>query len=376
MVIGLIGICIVLLFPAFSYALSRKVNWLTPILLCYGGGILLGNMLPELMPESILHPATEAAVVLSIPLLLFSSDIRQWVKRPGKLLTAFGLAVLATLIATIVAIFLFQEKIAQTALIGAMMAGVYSGGTPNLNAIGIALDAPSELFVWLNGLDILFSGIYLLLLFLGATLWLRKVGKLETETHDSSVSRYPVLWKRSAYTTIHVWYVLRVVLLSGGVVALSVGTGFLVLGKVDALWVILGISTGGILLSFLPSVRKLPFSFETGDYLMLVFAFSMGALAKFDELANVNIDLIGFCATLFSVMLILYILLTRLFRIPWGVTLIGSIAAVFGPPFIGPVATAYRLEKWIAPGIAIAVLGNAVGTYLGLLLFEVLQGGL
>jgi uncharacterized membrane protein len=58
--------------------------------------------------------------------------------------------------------------------------------------------------------------------------------------------------------------------------------------------------------------------------------------------------------------------LCALFRIDADTAIIASTAAVFGPPFVGPVANAIRNREIVAGGIATGVLGLAIGNYAGL----------
>ena len=42
--------------------------------------------------------------------------------------------------------------------------GVYTGGTPNMSAIGLSLEVPEETFILLNASDLTWGAVYLLFL--------------------------------------------------------------------------------------------------------------------------------------------------------------------------------------------------------------------
>ena len=55
-----------------------------------------------------------------------------------------------------------------------------------------------------------------------------------------------------------------------------------------------------------------------------------------------------------------------IFRIDRDTVIIASTAAIFGPAFIGPVANAIGNRDIIAMGIALGLIGYAIGNYFGL----------
>lgn len=117
----------------------------------------------------------------------------------------------------------------------------------------------------------------------------------------------------------------------------------------------------------------MPLTFETGDFLLLAFALGMGYLARFDSFSGTDFTGFYLCAAMFGLMLLLHLLLCKLFSIDADHFIISSTAGVFGPPFIGPVANATGNRALIAPGVAVAVIGHAFATYLGVLIYGILS---
>ena len=69
----------------------------------------------------------------------------------------------------------------------------------------------------------------------------------------------------------------------------------------------------------------------------------------------------------------MHLIFSRLFKLDRAHFLIASTAAVFGPPFVGVVARAINAPKLVASGLAVGVLGYALGNYLGLMMAYALQ---
>ncbi len=71
--------------------------------------------------------------------------------------------------------------------------------------------------------------------------------------------------------------------------------------------------------------------------------------------------------------LVLQILFARLFKIDGDMTLAASIALINSPPFVPMVSAVLHNKDIILPGIAIGLLGYAVGNYLGIGIFMLLS---
>ena len=327
------------------------------------------------MNHAVLEKTIEATVVLAIPLLLFSSDIRKWIRQPDKTIPAYLLSITATVIAALSGFFVFSDSIPQADQVASLMAGVYSGGTINMSAITVALEFEQSLFLLLNGYDILFSSAYLLFIISFAQPLLgRLLGFPNAINMKSAENLYD---HNAVFSTLSfrskLINILKSLGLAIGVGAISIGFSLLLFQALNTLFIIVFISLLGILISLKPKVRNLPGTFELGDYLLLIFALAIGANANFEELVQSSGELLPLAFYIFIVAITLHLLLCKVFKIDVVTFLITSTAAIFGPPFIGPVATALKRKEWIIPGLTVAVIGNAVGTYLGILIYHLIQ---
>ena len=143
---------------------SKVIRWLSPIIICYLVGIIAGNIPGLSFNQAILEDVTSISVVLAIPLLLFSANFSRMMKQVRPALLAFFLGISGVILCSVFAFLIFRDQLSQPGAVSGMMIGVYTGGTFNMSAIGIALDVEEEVFILLNSADIVFSGIYFIFL--------------------------------------------------------------------------------------------------------------------------------------------------------------------------------------------------------------------
>ncbi len=379
-----------LAFPALvvRYRHTRVVSVASPIVLCYVAGIVLGNIGlvdadgPTGEVAELLQSAT---VLLAIPLLLFGSDLRGWVRLARPTIVSFGLAVLTiAVIAPVTAHLLAGDINEQPASIAGMTVGVYTGGTANMAAIGTALDVDNSVFVALNAADVLISSIYLLGLMTFLPRVLARVlrpfefseggahvaGK-EAHEHDEFAFTPSRSQVGKALGTALVG-VLIAIALAFLAVAVLTDTEQILDSDAFGTAAILSITTVGVLGSFQRRVHDLEGTYEVGQYLFLVFAVAIGTLANLAELADSLTTVLPFIATALVAATITHYGLCKLFAIDRDTAMITSTAAVFGPPFVGPIAGVLGNREIVVSGMTTGVVGLAVGNYAGLLVANVL----
>ena len=340
----------------------KPVAWLGPVIICYAAGILLGN-LPGVSPSVKLSlSVSEAAVPLAIPLLLFSSDVRRWMRLARTTLLSFVLACVAAMTGAAVVGLLNQHRSDEWWKMAGMLVGVYTGGTANMNAVGLALQVREETFVLLNTADIIVCSVYLLLLVtVGQRLALLFLPRFPrpTDWSEEPVEEASPGGARAADMGVALGLALAIV-------GASVGVSLLLFGKLEPPLVLLLITSLGLGASFVPRVRALAGSYALGDYALLVFCVAVGSLADASRLRETGLFVFGFCAGVVVLSVVLHFALAALFRIDADTALITSTATIFGPPFIAPVARALRNRELMVSGLTTGLMGYAVGTYLGL----------
>jgi uncharacterized membrane protein len=351
-----------LLVPAAALWLekrSRIVAFVGPVALCYVIGFAIGNT-PGLRPDSqlALHLST-ASVALAIPLLLFSLDFRGWLRQAPQTLLAFLWVVLAVCIATAIARPMFADHVAESASVAGMLVGVYTGGTPNLAAVGKALGVSNETFVMVNAADVLVSAPYFLFLItIGPSVFGRVLRATAIEEGATETKLDP----RSRPSQVLAGAALALVCVAVGVASSAMSPP----GIPEEAVAILTITTAAIALSFSARVRALRGTFEAGNYILLIFCVTIGTIADFGEVLESSGWIVAYVAAVIFLSLALHVALCRLSGIDRDTTVITSTAALFGPAFVGPIAVRLGNPGIFVSGLMSGLVGYAVGNYLGL----------
>ena len=344
---------------------SRIIGWISPIVICYLVGIIIGNIPGLSFNNEMLEKITSISVLLAIPLLLFSANFFRMLKQARPALLSFFLGILGVITCSVVAFLIFRDQLSQPGTVSGMMIGVYTGGTFNMSAIGIALGVEEEVFILLNSADIVFSGIYFIfLLTIGKRILSLFLPAFKKRWNNHNMNAPEVQPTEDSGRTLK--SVIAGMLLSLLVVSVAVGLSYLITGQLSEPLIILGITTLGIAASFHSKIQQLPHTFSSANYLLLVFALAMGSMANFSELLSSSSTLFYFCGFVVFGSVLLHFFLAFIFKIDRDTVIIASTAAIFGPPFIGPVANVIGNKDIIAMGITLGLIGYAIGNYLGL----------
>ncbi|MCH7534964.1 MAG: DUF819 family protein, partial [Bacteroidetes bacterium] len=353
---------------------SHVVRWISPVVVCYATGMLLANIPFVSMDESISKNASGIAVFIAIPLLLFSADFIKWLGYAKKTILSFLLCMVGVVISTIIASFVFSDDVGESWKISGMLIGVYTGGTPNMSAIGLSLNVKEDTFILLNAADMVLSSFYLIFLMTGAQRLLLKFlpafkrpDPMRNEEDDETNS-YSRLVFADKLKNIVLSFSLSVILLGTGI-----GLSYLIYGEISFIIIILSVTTLGIAASFAKRIRNLTGAYEAGDYLMLVFCIAIGTLANFGDLINAGPVLFSYVALTMSVAIILHLVLAAIFRIDADTVIITSTAGIFGAPFIAPIASVLKNRNVLLAGLTTSLVGYALGNYLGLAMAYILK---
>jgi uncharacterized membrane protein len=357
-----------LLFPALVLKLERRfkiVEVLSPVVVCYAAGIIVANLPGLALNNSVTSQVTEVSVMLAIPLLLFQTEFGKWLGLARETVISFAFAVVAISVASAIGAYLFADMIEEPWQIAGMLVGVYTGGTPNMTAIAMAIDVPEDRFILVNAADLLLGSTYLFFLMTVAKPLFSKflpAFRFRGEVHEDD----PAEPAKGLGTRFTVGSVMLTVLLAAAVGGLSVGFAMLVTGEMSAPVIILTLTTLAIGASFSPKVRSLGGSYEAGQYLMLVFCVSIGTLANINNLASAVSTVFAYCAVAMFGSIVIHFALAKFFKVDVDTFIMTSTAAVFGPPFVGPIANVLKNREVVVSGMTAGVLGLAIGNYLGI----------
>jgi uncharacterized membrane protein len=350
-------------FPALAIWITKRfstANWISPVVLCYAVGIVIANLVPITLQTAIPNTFTKATIMFAIPLLLLNTDVLAWLKQAKNTLVSFALCVLSGFVATIFVTWLFADKLPNSWRYAGMMFSLFTGGVPNMQAVALMLNATEEEILLVSMADILCGGIYLMFLtsvahrFFGLFLT-PYVSSVSIQAHQLN-NPLPIQWRQ----------VLLSLALAVFSIGITLGVTWLFTGEIASIVLILLLLTSvAIALSFIPAIRQLPNTFEVGEYFLLMFCVALGLLADFSTVLEKGGTVLYFMACIWLGVAGLHALLAYFFRIDRDTYLITSTAAIYGPIFIGQVATAIGNRDLVFSGIATGLIGYAIGNYAG-----------
>ena len=103
-----------------------------------------------------------ATILLAIPLLLFSSNVRQWKQLAGKTLASLFLGLIAVVVVIVLGYLIFYTKGSKDLWkVAGMLVGVYTGGTPNLAALKMMLNVDADTYILTHTYDLVVGIFYL-----------------------------------------------------------------------------------------------------------------------------------------------------------------------------------------------------------------------
>ena len=356
-------IILILFFPIVAIWVNKKfrsISILSPIVLCFACGILVRNL--QLLPvnEVVCGYFRDGTILLALPLLLYSSDVKMWIRQSRPTLTAFGLMALSVTIASLTASVLFQESIDQIHIPAGMIAGIHTGGTPNLFAVGIAFNASNEVITLTNSAQILWGAVYLLfVLSVGPVFFNRLLKSAESGKELSTTFQNE---NRLTWNTDVLYAILLTILIIGMMVLLS----FALLNRLGPTLIIVGVTTAALALSFQPEVRELRGTYALGDYGLLMFGVAVGMLSDFYKLIEEGGPYIAFVGTMLFITVVVHVLLCRLFRLDRDTFMITSTAGIYGPVFVPQVVQVLGNSALLVGGMAVSLIGLSLGNYLGI----------
>ncbi|MEM9985015.1 MAG: hypothetical protein AAF804_07945 [Bacteroidota bacterium] len=359
------------ILPFLLLYFQAKWIWiqrLSPAFWSYALGITLGSILsPD--PDA-LQPFLEGSVILAIPLMLLSANLKNWGRLAGPTLLSLGLYV--PLVCGVAYLAQWIWGLGPTG--AALAVAVYTGGTANMAAVNLAIGGDATQFGQYNLADLMVGGALLpFLLSVGA----RILRSFLTPFPNLSPTPQGYQDSQSGKERPPIRKVMLGVTASLGVGLLilgaSVGFSLAWLAKIDGSLVLGGITLLGLIASTIPQVRQLSFSYESGEYLFLVFCLVSGAMIDLPLLLGSGGVQIGFMATVVSATLILHSFAAWIMKLDADTTLITQVAGIYGPPFIGPVATTMNNREIVVSGLTVSVVNLVIGNLVGLGMFALLS---
>ena len=317
------------------------------------------------------------AVPLAIPLMLFNCDFKLWTKSLPKTTWALVTGIAAVLIASISGYFIFRNSVPEIAKVTGMMAGIYTGGTMNFNALGAALNVDRSVMAIVLAFQMVITTPYIFFLLGGGYKIFRKLlpykdithkGRMdEDEVETNDVENYRGMFEKKNFIGMMKGLGLSVIFL-----AIGAGLALLITGTLNELVVILTITTLSIIASFFKPIRELPKTFELGMFFILIFSVIVASMFDINSVNGGSLYIGGFVLWIIGISVGLHLLLCRIAKVSGDLFCVCQVGLLCSPPFVPPIAGAMKNKKVLISGIVVGLVGYAIGTYLGALLAWIL----
>lgn len=368
-----------LLIPFVILHLCHKfpfVNKLGAVFIAYLVGLIVGNI--GILPEwagGIQDTLTTITVPLAIPLLLFSSNLKQWKSMAGKAMVSLLIGITSVVAIVIAGYFIFMGKgMADLWKVSGMLIGVYTGGTPNLASLKMMLNVDPDVYILTHTYDMIISTVFLAFLmtvgkkFFSLFLPAFKDDNMEEVEYTNGSDPFWGIFKREIFYPLLKAYGLTILIF-----AIAGGLSLLVPKNSQVVVVILTITTLSIVASTFKKINAIEKTFESGMYLILIFSVVVASMADISRFAGLTPGLFGYITLAVFGSLFLQVVLGKIFKVDADTTIITSTALICSPPFVPVVAAAINNRKVILSGITIGIIGYAVGNYLGFAIAELLK---
>lgn len=362
---------LMILVPRFKFLYTIGV-----IVLCYGIGLLAGNLgLADVSFHKIQNQILNIVVPLSLPLIFFSMDISRfrYLAKPASY--SFFVGLFSVVSSVILAYLLFpRAAYEETWKIAGMAIGVYTGGTPNLAAIGSALKTDQSVYVAVHTADVAVGAVYLFFLMSVAhkffSLFLPKFnreGILISEEENQFTEDF------KGFRKSHILPVLIAALLSILIVAIAALIGFQFKSEIQSIVIILIITTLSVLLSFVKKIRSIKYSYQMGFYLLSVFSLAVSSMADLTKILDATPKIFLFITFVYISSSLLHAIFSWILKIDVDTYLITSVSFLYSPPFVPVIASQFKNPHIILTGILTGIIGWIVGNYLGISIALMIQ---
>lgn len=401
----------IILYACFKFPVLHKLG---PVIIAYIVGLMIGNigMLPslgsflndflvtnpktgsleveELLNNGLIKEENLLAfriyklrdllmsisILLAIPLMLFSSNIKQWKQLAGKTFVSLLIGLFSVVLVIVAGFFIFQGSgIKDLWKVAGLLVGVYTGGTPNLASLKMMLDVDANTYILTHTYDLIIGVLYLsFLLSVGQQVFQKFLPKFPLPTGQFEIrekEHQHDFW--SFLKKEHLLPLGKAFLFAFGILIIGGALSLLVPDQLLMVVVILSITTLAIIASLIPAINRIEKSFDAGMYLILIFSLVVASMADIRNFAGLTPALLGYISLAVFGSLLVHVLLSKIFKVDADTTMITSVAFICSPPFVPVIAGALRNRHIMVSGITIGIIGYAVGNYLGFLVANILK---
>jgi uncharacterized membrane protein len=362
-----LGVILLSVWLDSKYEWARKISPVVMILFFAG---LLSNIGLITDRSPFYDTLADFTVPFAVCLILFTVNLADLKRVGGPMLAAFVIACAGTVVGVLFAGLLFSPQLAgilgrNAWKLAGPFTGTYTGGSLNFFAMwdGLEIGNP-DLFAAANAVDVL-TIFPLFVIWVMVPTWLGRFFPVArfwgTVGEEAGAGE-----EKAPETELRVFDLVALSFIALAIMAVShlIKDRFIA-GVMPGFPTILIITTLALVLAQFRFVRRLQGAFEIGNLSFFLFFCAVGAMIN----ARLAISLSPILFLYVMVMIIVHMVsvygIGRLFRLDIRILTIASAAAKTGPPSVVALANVHGWRDLVLPGVAVGLLGYAVGNYLG-----------
>ncbi|XMB67023.1 DUF819 family protein [Mycoplasmatota bacterium zrk1] len=389
MIVILLQVTLVFLIPLLIIRYSNFIitRWIGTIGTAYFLGIIAALIIFIInkfgvefsLNTDVGEIGSHAAIAIAIPLLLFSANLMETKKLSKTVLKSFLSLLISAIVVSTVAFYIYGRTISHGAELSGMAIGLYTGGTPNLNAIGNIFGLEGTVIGVANLSDMVIGAVFYLFLLLGCKPLLVKFLKSESdnvyakrEINIKNVDELDVRKFSISYKLLLMVLLALGMAVTGAIIGVVV---WILLGSVEGKMIdllvpslMITVTVLGIAGSFRKKIRETKGMSVVGQYFILVFSFALASSLDFTRLQGLFSDIILLYGMITVGVFLVHSVISGFMKIDADCTMVTLTAGVYGPAFVPAITKQIKNDSLTAPGLIIGSIGYAVGTFLGMLL--------
>jgi len=332
-------------------------------------GIILSNI--RFVPgyQDVYGTIFVYCVPVATALYLMNMDLEGIRKMGKEPLIAMACAIFSVCLVSVIFGLVFAEQINEGWKVAGMFVGTYTGGSANLTAIAVGLEASQDTIAAANAADYVIGIPTMLLMFLAPALvagskWFQKKWpyRFPQEEYTANVGEKLLgegTWSIKDIATL-LALAFSIVAISTKISVLIFPVSFMSAGR------ILLISTISLIFAQLPMVKKLRGKLNLGLFFSLMFLAIIGFMVDLRGFLGSAVTISLFCLSIIISCIVVHMVLMRLLKVKYEYMILSITAGISDGSTAALVAAGGGWENLISIGLLMGVIGAVCGNYVGI----------
>jgi uncharacterized membrane protein len=308
------------------------------------------------------------AVIAGIVLILLNVRLASILAAGAPMLAAFGIGAAGSAIGAVIMARLLAGALGpDTWRLSGQFAATYIGGGMNFAAVGEQLHTRSDLFTAGIAADVIVTALWLVASLVLPELLARRGGASRPVPDPAEPT--PIRDSEALDAQLQSSGVPLTLTDFAGLMTLTLGIMWIsdrLAALVPAVPMIIWLTTIVLVLAQVPLVRRLSGGVVIGYFLLLLFLASNGAKSVIAHIVQVGPAVFYFAAGTVAIHGLILFGLGYALRMDGDLLSVASQANVGGSATALALAGARRRTDLVLPGVAVGMLGNAIGNYIGI----------